>query len=139
MTNGFNDFTTGDGSWDLERTTINRQPDRDRHRPGPETLTDVSSLILGVAGVITGGAIESIESADDSGSWNIDRWRPGFHLDQLLVSDPADTGLSESVNTFWQDSGSDTTSGANEEDISSCESTTEDLGAVARSRTEALR
>ena len=33
-------------------------------------MTEITSQAFGVAGVITGGAVESIETGDDAGTWD---------------------------------------------------------------------
>ena len=75
-----------------------------------DTLTEVTSQTLGVAGVITGGATESIETGTDTGSW--DTTGSGNDTDTDVVSGvEEDTGDSADESDSSQESGSYTSSG----------------------------
>ena len=118
---------TSDGASDFEITTSTNSMTETGSDTAPNTLTEVTSQILGVAGVITGGAVESIESGSDSGSWGTTG--KGSDTDtnfEVSTEQGADDGSNMTESD--QESGSYTSSGGSEHDSTVYESTTETLG-----------
>ena len=118
---------SGNGSSDEDITTATDGETITGSDTAPDTLTEVTSQILGVAGVITGGAVESTESGSDSGSWDTTGSGTDTATD-IVTGDEADTGDSASGSESSKESGSYTSSGDSSEGSTEFESTTETLG-----------
>jgi len=94
---------------------------------GPDSLTEVTSQIIGVAGLITGGAVEQLDSGADSGSW--DTTDSGSDTDTDIDNgDEQDTGDDACESESSHESGSYTSSGSADTGSTEYESMTETLG-----------